>query len=128
MIVFIKRIDLFKVNCCTLQNGICTGEEVLLYVTLLREEGRYPEALERLHKFASSNASALPPLEHNRPSEKYGLLTCLSTEEKLGLETDILCESGNLIGARSRVCDLLDQFSDQWLYYLKYITLTEVTL
>jgi tetratricopeptide (TPR) repeat protein len=104
-----------------------TGEEVTLYTTLLREQGKPQEALAALERLtAASAASAVNDAVVDQSSVEQGTVVALSWAERCELEADLLQEVMLHERAAATFADLIAAHPDQWTYYMRHFDLIEV--
>jgi tetratricopeptide (TPR) repeat protein len=104
-----------------------TGEEVTLYTTLLREQGKPQEALAALERLtAAGPASAVNDAVVDQSSVEQGTVVALSWAERCELEADLLQEVGLHERAAATFAALIAAHPDQWTYYMRHFDLIEV--
>jgi tetratricopeptide (TPR) repeat protein len=104
-----------------------TGEEVTLYTTLLREQGKPQEALAALERLTAAGAApAVNDAVVDQSSVEQGTVVALSWAERCELEADLLQEVGLHERAAATFASLIAAHPDQWTYYMRYFDLIEV--
>jgi len=97
-----------------------TYEEVMLYVTILKEQAKYNEAVTNLEAWGLGSGRGLSSIEDEQ-SLRAGPVVKMQRHEILALKADLLNLGGNAEASRDAYAELLLEAPDQWDFCSNYL-------
>jgi len=97
-----------------------THQEVLLYITILKEQRKYTEGVAALNDWDLGQGRGSAAIE-DEDSLKAGSVVTIQRQELMALKADLLQANGELTQAKETFAELLSEDSDQWDLYLSYL-------